>query len=140
MSPTGAPASTPPPRAISVRALLDARALPFPLELLAGAAGLSRTIAHPRIQKSGLALVGHFEGVAQERVQILGQTEISFVEAMDPARRLAACAGFFRPGFACAIVTSSSPPPQELLVGAEDAGCALFRSPVKSSTTINALH
>lgn len=128
------------PRAIPVRVLLEPGVLPFPLELLAGAQGLDRLIAHPRIQKPGLALVGHFEGVAKERVQILGQTEVSFLEKLSPEARAAACRDFFKPGFACVIVTSSSPPPVELLASAEQAGCALFRSPVKSSTTINALH
>src|SRR5205085_1978454 len=43
-------------------------------------------------------------------------------------------------GFACAIVSSGGALPPELAAGAEVAGCALFRSPVKSSATINALH
>src|SRR3954467_11141482 len=105
---TGLSASTPPPRAIQVRALLDEHALPFVLQLLAGARGLDSTIGHPRIQKPGLALVGHFLGVAQERVQILGQTEIVFLETMEPERRKRSCYDFFKPGFACAIVTSGS--------------------------------
>jgi HPr kinase/phosphorylase len=141
MSLTDATASLPPPpRAIPVRALLDPPALPFSLELLAGAEGLDRTIGHPRIQKPGLALVGHFEGIARERVQILGQTEVSFIAQMPPAERARACTEFFGPGFACVIVTSSAPTPQELVAGAEAEGCPLLRSPVKSSTTINALH
>src|SRR5688572_10026902 len=104
--PVGDHASVPPPRSIPVRSLLEEGALPFVLQLLAGARGLERTIGHPRIQKPGLALVGHFEGVARERVQILGQTEISFLVAMDPPQRAKSCSEFFSPGFACAIVTS----------------------------------
>jgi HPr kinase/phosphorylase len=127
-------------RAIPVRALLGEQALPFRLQLVAGEAGLDRTIAHPRIQKPGLALVGHFQGVENDRIQVLGRTEISFLETMDDARRRTACVEFFKPGFACAIVTSGESAPAELIEGAERAGCALFCAPVKSSTTINALH
>ena len=125
---------------IPVRALLGAQALPFKLQLLAGSAGLDRTIGHPRIQKPGLALVGHFEGVALERVQVLGRTELSFLATMSADDRRTACLEFFTPGFACAIVTTGEHPPDELREGAEQAGCALFLSPAKSSTTINAVH
>jgi len=47
---------------------------------------------------------------------------------------------FFARGFRCVIVTSTRPTPTELAAGAETASCPLFRSPMKSSTTINALH
>jgi HPr kinase/phosphorylase len=133
-----APSST--TRAIPVRSLLADGALPFRLELVAGESGLDRTIGHPRIQKPGLALVGHFQGVEHDRIQVLGRTEISFLETMDDARRRIACLDFFKPGFACAVVTSGEPAPPELIEGAERARCALFKSPVKSSSTINAFH
>ena len=42
---------------LSVRELLDDPALGLNVRLVAGAAGLDRMIHHPRIQKSGLALV-----------------------------------------------------------------------------------
>src|SRR5438046_1384384 len=111
MPATGADASIPPPRVILVRSLLQAGSLPFTLVLLSGAAGLAGVVSHPRIQKSGLAIVGQFEGVSAERVQILGQTEISFLETLEAVARRKACMGFFTPGFSCAIVTSASEPP-----------------------------
>jgi len=140
MAQPGPEAITTEPRSIPVRALLEAGGLPFGLEILAGAQGLDRPVGHPRIQKPGLALVGHFEGVSAERVQILGRTEISFLETLTPDRRHDACRGFFSPGFPCVIVTSAAELPPELVDGANRAACALFRSPVKSSTTINAVH
>ena len=51
------------PHGVSVRALLDDSALGLNVRLVGGAAGLGREIRHPRIQKSGLALVGHVHGV-----------------------------------------------------------------------------
>ncbi len=137
----GSHASPVAPGAIPVRSLLDANTLPFQLQLLAGEQGLDRTIGHPRIQKPGLALVGHFDGVAKERVQILGQTEIRFLHTMEAERRHESCVRFFTPGFSCTIVTCvDAPTPPELIEGAERSNSPLFRSPVKSSTTINALH
>ena len=51
---------------LTVRALLDDPALELNVRLVAGAAGLEREINHPRIQKSGLAMVGPRAGAASQ--------------------------------------------------------------------------
>jgi serine kinase of HPr protein (carbohydrate metabolism regulator) len=79
---TGAHSSMPLPRRVTVRR--RARR------------GSTAEIAHPRIQKSGLALVGHFEGISPDRVQILGQTEMTFLAAMSPEPRAERVDGFSR--------------------------------------------
>jgi len=76
---------------ISVRALLADPDLGLKVDVLAGDAGLERLIRHSRIQKSGLALVGHFHGIVPSRIQIFGQTELSFLQGLSvetPARAL----------------------------------------------------
>src|SRR5438552_388749 len=76
---------------ITVRELLGDRVLGLDVRLVAGEGGLDRRIAHARIQKSGLVLVGHSHGLVPERVQILGETELSYINALPPeAQRLAA--------------------------------------------------
>ena len=40
-------------------------------------------IRHPRVQKSGLALAGHYYGVVPTRVQVLGETELSYLDTLD---------------------------------------------------------
>lgn len=91
---------------LPVRALLDEPALGVSLTLVAGASGLSRTVDHPRIQKSGLALAGHDHGIAPGRVQILGQTELSYLWKLDPEARRRALAGFFRLSPCCVVLSS----------------------------------
>ena len=59
---------------ISVADLVADEALGFKLAVLAGDGGLSRRIRNARVQKSGLALAGHFHGVDAWRLQILGAT------------------------------------------------------------------
>lgn len=137
---TGVHSTLPPPRQVTVRSMTTAGALPTALEVAAGARGLDRTVGHPRIQKSGLALVGHYEGVAPERVQILGQTEMSFAEAMSPERRAEAFDGFLSKGLCAVVVTAGAAPFPELLHAGEKHGCPVLMSAARSSTTINALH
>jgi HPr kinase/phosphorylase len=134
---------------LSVRALLDEPALPFALTLLAGA-GTERMIEHTRIQKSGLALTGHFHGIVPSRVQILGQTELSYLARLGTDARRTALAGFFGLGLACVVVTQDRPAMDalgqgheampELSAAAEASGTPLLLSNVRSSVTITELH
>jgi HPr kinase/phosphorylase len=137
---TGVHSSLPVPRMVTVQSLTDPGALPVVFDVMAGDAGLGRTITHPRIQKSGLALVGHFQGVSTERVQILGETEMSFIEAMEPARRFAAFDAFLARGLPCVVVTAGQRPCDELVRAGDKHGCPVLRSPARSSVTINAVH
>ena len=72
---------------VTVAELANDPRLGLSLQRLAGEAGLGRPIRHPRVQKSGLALAGHFYGVVPTRVQVLGETELSYLDtlASEPA-------------------------------------------------------
>jgi HPr kinase/phosphorylase len=80
-------------RGVSVRELLDDPAIGLNVRLVAGARGLGRPIDHPRIQKSGLSLVGHVRGVVPSRIQVLGETELSYADTLsvEAQRHAAAC-------------------------------------------------
>ncbi|WP_437765710.1 HPr(Ser) kinase/phosphatase [Sorangium sp. So ce281] len=138
--------------AIAVRSLMADEGLGIDLTLIAGAAGLDRPIMNTRIQKSGLALVGHFHGIVPTRVQILGQTELSFLHKLSREDRLLSLRGFFDLGLCCVILTQGDQPFEangsgigfvpvpELAQCAEESGTPLLVSAVRSSATITALH
>ena len=132
--------STLPPQDVTVQSLTELGAMPVRLVVAAGARGLDRRIIHPRIQKSGLALVGHFQGLTPERVQILGQTEMSFLAAMTPEVRRFALDGFFRRGICCTVVTAGQDLFPELQELANEHGAPVLLSEARSSVTINAIH
>ncbi|WP_437964797.1 HPr(Ser) kinase/phosphatase [Sorangium sp. So ce260] len=138
--------------ALKVRSLMADEGLGIELTLIAGAAGLDRAIMNTRIQKSGLALVGHFHGIVPTRVQILGQTELSFLHKLSRDDRLLSLRGFFELGLCCVILTQGDQPFEtngsgigfvpvpELAQCAEESGTPLLVSAVRSSVTITALH
>jgi HPr kinase/phosphorylase len=125
---------------ITVGELLSDRGLGVELKLVAGERGLQNSITHPRIQKCGLALAGHFHGVVPSRVQILGETEISYLEGLTSEARARALGAFLRLHLCCVIVTRGVAPPQELVREAVDTATPLLVSPLRSSGTINAIH
>jgi HPr kinase/phosphorylase len=147
--PPNPPAYAPP--LLTVRSLRSDPALGIELVLLAGEAGLDRQIKHARIQKSGLALVGHFHGIVPSRIQILGQTELSFLHRLAGEDRKNYLRGFFKLSLSCVILTTALTqhdegsgvgvmPVPELTACAEEAETPLLLSSERSSVTINALH
>ncbi len=133
-----------PPRArptITPRALLSEAALDLHLNPLAGHAGLDRTIAHTRIQKSGLALAGHYHGIVPTRIQILGQTEQSYLDRLTTEARTASLTGFFGLGLSCVILTGAlGAGSKELITCADRADAPLLHAAERSSVTITRLH
>ncbi len=128
------------PAGISVAQLLDDPNLHIDLELLAGEGGIRRTIEHSRIQKSGLAMVGHLHGLVPTRVQVLGETELSFVETLSDEQRKQAAIDLFSLKLACVLVTRGATPPKEFVERAQLTHTPLLGCNERSSVAIMALH
>jgi HPr kinase/phosphorylase len=92
------------------------------------------------VQKSGLALAGHFYGVVPSRVQVLGETELSYLDSLSGEGRGLAARGFFALGLSCVVVTRNAEPSRALVGAAEATGTPLFVSDGRTSRTINAIH
>lgn len=134
----GAP--PPPTPKLEVRQLIADPGLRVAVRLLAGAGGLHRTIEHSRIQKSGLAMVGHLHGLVPTRVQVLGETELSFVQALDDEARRKAARDLFSLELACVLVTRGVDPPSEFVEQAERSNTPLLGCDARSSAAITAIH
>ncbi len=107
------------------------------LTLLAGDKGLDREIESPRIQKLGLALAGVHEHIHSGRVQILGNTEISYLARQNHEDRLKNLAPIFAKGLVCVLLTKGLTPIPELVDLAQETGTPLLRSSKTSSLVIN---
>ena len=108
--------------------------------LVAGSAGLSRKIAHPRVQKAGLVLAGHRHGLVPTRIQLLGETEMSYLETFDSTERSRRLRVLLAMGPSLIVVTRGVEPFHELVAGAEATGTPLAVSTPRSSGTIAVLH
>ena len=125
---------------LTVRQLIEDSQLALHVRRLAGELGLDRPLRHPRVQKNGLALAGHFHGVVPTRVQVLGETELSYLDSLDGEARGVAARGYFSLGLSCVFVTGGHDPPRQLVAAAEATGTPFFVTNARSSRTINALH
>lgn len=129
----------PEPGSVTVRDFAEHPRLGIQLKGISGSAGLGRPLRHPRVQKSGLALAGHFFGVVPTRIQLLGETELAYLDSLG-ARAGEAARGFFSLGLSCVVTTRATEPPKSLALAAEATGTPLFSSGARSSHTVNAIH
>lgn len=107
------------------------------LEVLAGAGGLSvKTIDSARIQKLGLALAGFAHYIHEGRVQIVGQSEIGYLDQIAKERRLEALSHIDFGKISCIVVTKGLIPPEELISIAEEKGVPVLKSALVSSSAI----
>ncbi len=127
------------PASLRVEELINDHSHELALELLAGRGGLRRLITGARIQKPGLALAGYVKHVHPERVQVLGLTEISYLEQLDAAGAARGIESLFSIEPACVIITRGLSPVAELAIAAEHHAVPLLRTPLMSSTFINRL-
>ncbi len=127
------PPSTP---TITIARLLEDTQYGLQLELVSGAEGLSRHISSARIQKPGLALTGFTEHLHPERVQIFGNTEISYLRTLSTAQQEAVLSKLFDSRLACVVVTKGLEIPRLLNEGCQKSRLALMRTPLVSSAFI----
>jgi HPr kinase/phosphorylase len=103
------------------------------LELLGPATGLDREITSPEASSPGLVLAGYINRFPYQRIQVLGETEITYLQALDPSQRAANLEQFFGFPIPCAFVTKALEPPDPLTRLAEESGLAVIRSRLKTA-------
>ncbi|MGN0362465.1 MAG: HPr(Ser) kinase/phosphatase [Bilifractor sp.] len=74
-----------------------------------------RKISVPEINRPALQLTGYFEHFANERVQIIGVVELSYLNRMELEKRKEAFEAFVSKGVPCIIFTTSEQPGDELI-------------------------
>ena len=121
---------------IKVSALTQDRSFDLRLELLAGAGGLDRRLVSARIQKPGLALAGFTEHIHKDRLQVFGNTELSYLDTLPVELQQDRMRALFNLPISCLIVTKNLPVSDMMRREAEAARVPLLRSSHLSSAFI----
>ncbi len=118
---------------LTVGQLFERMKVPLELELLGPAVGMDREITSPEASSPGLVLAGYINRFPYQRIQVLGETEISYLQALDDQQRAANLDQFFGFPIPCAFVTKKLEPPAPLLALAQAAGVAVLRTSLKTA-------
>jgi len=121
---------------ITAQNLLDDGQYELCLKLLAGSEGCQRELKNPRIQKPGLALAGYSESVNPGRLQILGNTEVTYLLRLSGEEVRLAIRRLFNLRICACVITNQQTVPHEVIEEAEFTQTPLFVSTLPTSSCI----
>lgn len=118
--------------ALTVEELFSGRGEALRLELLTEHSNLHREIEEPSISSPGLVLAGFIHRFPRGRLQVLGETEVSFLQSLDADGLLGSLTAFFGLEMPAVIVTKGLDLPPLVVEVAATRGVPLFRSELKT--------
>ena len=107
------------------------------LTLLGSDAGLDRKILEPSVNRPGLALSGFFNYFPYKRLQVMGNSELAYLQSLEEA----ASAKFFNRmcewDIPCLVVSRGNELPRRFVALADAAGIAVFKTTMNTMKFIN---
>jgi HPr kinase/phosphorylase len=100
----------------------------FELEVIFGWDQLDREVTVSDLYRPGLELAGFFTFHPVERLQLLGKTELSFIEGLSPSLREDRLKRLCHPDIPCFVVTRGLEVPRELVRAAEQKKVPILRT------------
>lgn len=102
-------------------------------KLSEGDSGLKRIIKDRNIHRPGLALAGYTELFTFDRVQVLGNTEMRYLNHLTKAERTKSLEKFFSFSIPCVCLTFNNQPSPEFLKLADKNNIPVFISPLPTT-------
>jgi HPr kinase/phosphorylase len=118
---------------------LEDTAEPVQLALITGAEGLDNVLNRCTVQKPGLALTGFLEYIHPGVIQILGKSEITYLNERPVMERTRILSQLCRQGGTCFVITSGMDAPPELLEEARRHRVPLLGTQLPTTPTIDSL-
>ena len=124
----------------SVEKFFASRNTDLELTLLNGSeAGMRKTITGPELHRPGLALTGFFERFASKRVQVLGQTELAYLEHLSSEQVFEVASRLFEHDVPLVVISKGITPPAPFLEAADKYHTGVFSSRLTTAQLISRL-
>jgi HPr kinase/phosphorylase len=107
------------------------------LSLVAGKKGVKRKITHPQIQKMGLALTGFTQFVNPGRLQVMGKTEVTYLDTLAVDVQEKVIQEICGLDIACIAVTRNLEIPERFLQEADRKAIPIFRTNLMTTDFID---
>lgn len=114
---------------VTVKELTEASAL----KVFSGEEFLNKEITSTEIHRPGVELTGYFNFYPSWRIQLMGQTEVSFLARMSTEERLIIMRRLCQTETPCFIVARRIEPPIELVKACQEAGIPLLQAQSKTT-------
>lgn len=99
------------------------------LELISGQKGLQKKILEKNLHRPGLALAGFVDLFTFQRIQICGNTEMTYLKKCSPEIRKKAIRKFMSFEIPCVVVTDNNKLPAEFKNASNENKISVFRTP-----------
>ena len=123
--------------ALQVGAMFEQLRELLELERVPGTQGLDRTVTGADISSPGLALAGFMERFPAQRLQVFGETEVTYLRALDADTRRTNLQKFLAYPIPCLFVTKALDLPEEVVEEATTSGVAILRSRLRTNEFYN---
>lgn len=124
---------------LTVKELYQAMKEDFALSLITHPSTMEKTISTPYLHRPGLAFAGHIVRFSYQRIQILGETEISFIRSLDQNllyERFKEIASYDIP---CFMITKGLSVPEHMEYIADDMKIPIFTTPMGTDKIMSEL-
>src|SRR5213080_3212597 len=123
---------------VTVEGFYNSHAEKLHMKLEGPRVGFHRKIREPTINRPGLALSGFYTYFAEQRVQVLGAAEHSYLKSLTPRVRVKRFRALCERKIPCLVMSRGFHLAPELLAVTAEAKIAVFRTPMITMKFINA--
>ncbi len=123
--------------AITVKTLWDDGAEKLQLSVIAGKQYLDRKLPETAMNRPGLALTGFFQYFANQRLQIFGLAEFTYLKSLKQAEKVKRLEELFEQQIPGVVITRNRKAPKEILDLAERYKVPVFRTPMVTMNLVN---
>lgn len=111
----------------------------FKLELISGEEGINRPVTTSDISRPGLEMAGFFDYYPEDRLQLLGRTELTFFSMLNEEDRIVRMERLCTDVTPGIIITRGLEIPEELIEASEQEAVPVMRSNLKTTQLVSRL-
>ena len=123
-------------KSITVGFLYEATKDRFKLRQLNGESGFDNLIKDRNLHRPGLALAGYVELFTYDRVQLMGNTEIRYLNSLQAVQRKQAFTALLEFKMPCIILTNGNKIAEELMQAAAAKNIPIFGTPFETTKIV----
>lgn len=120
-------------KSITIRSLLEDNKKRLKLKLICSVNGLNKKIFSGELNRPGLALAGYTGTFTFDRIQILGNTEISYLDGLSKQELHKSVDKFMEFDIPVIVITSENKPPEYLIQAATRRYVPILRTPIQTT-------
>jgi HPr kinase/phosphorylase len=111
---------------ISIRELLEEHRSNLSLKLVAGRKGIDKRLVIGEVHRPGLALAGFIDLYTYDRLQVLGNTELFYLESLPEEERKGSIETIYQFDLPCVVITNGGEPFPEMVKISDEKGVPLL--------------